>query len=219
MKFSGKFWAGHESRSCFRGLCVVAAVVASPIALCAQSGKLPVKPGLWEMQTNSGAGGGASAPAMPALPPEAEAKIAALPPAQQAQVRAAMSGAMGGGAAKPAGVTTQACILADTSMDSLLNQAQQRSSSGGMQCSFTNRVQNAQGASYDMSCTGPMGSAQGHTSYHAIDDEHFSSTTHMTINGKSQGQSMTMTRDATTTGKYVGSDCGDVKPVGSAPSH
>jgi hypothetical protein len=104
-------------------------------------------------------------------------------------------------------------------MDSLLNQAQQRSSSGGMQCSFTNRVQTAQGASYDMSCTGTMGSAQGHTSYHLIDDEHFSSTTHMTITGKgqghAQGQTMTMTRDMSTTGKYVGADCGDVKPVGS----
>jgi hypothetical protein len=218
MKFSGKFWAGHEGWNGFRGLCVAVVVVVSPIALCAQSGKLPVKPGLWEMQTSSGAGGGASAPTMPALPPEAEAKIAALPPAQQAQVRAAMAGAMGGGAARQAPITTQACFAADTNMDNLLNQAQQRSSGGGMQCSFTNRVQTAQGASYDMSCAGPMGSAQGHTSYHVIDDEHFTSTTHLTINGKAQGQTMTMSRDATTTAKYVGADCGDVKPVGSAPA-
>jgi hypothetical protein len=159
---------------------------------------------------------------MPALPPDAEAKIAALPPAQQAQVRAMMAGGVGGGAAKPAPITTQACIAANTNMDTLLNQAQQRSSGGGMQCSFTNRVQTAQGASYDMSCTGTMGSMQGHTSYHAVDDEHFTSTTHMTITGKgqgqSQGQTMIIARDATTTGKFVGADCGDVKPIGSAPA-
>jgi hypothetical protein len=153
---------------------------------------------------------------MPALPPDAEAKIAALPPEAQAQVRAAMAGAAGGGA-RPAGMTTQVCIAPNTNMDSLLNQAQQRSSAA-MQCSFTNRVQTAQGASYDISCIGPMGSAQGHSSYHVADDEHFSSTTHMTINGKSQGQTMTMTRDLSTTGSYVSADCGDVKPMGAAPA-
>jgi hypothetical protein len=198
------------------GLAVALVVVIAPLRLQAQSA-LPVKPGLWQMQTGSGAGSGGGAPAMPALPPDAEARIAALPPAQQAQVRAAMAGAMGGGGAKPAGITTQVCIAPNTNMDSLLNQAQQRSS-GGMQCSFTNRVQTAQGASFDMSCTGQMGSAQGHTSYHVADDEHFSSTTHMTINGKSQGQSMTMTRDISTTGSYVSADCGDVKPMGAPPA-
>jgi hypothetical protein len=29
---------------------------------------------------------------------------------------------------------------------------------------------------------------------------------------------MTMTRDATTTGKFVSADCGDVKPMGAAPA-
>jgi uncharacterized protein DUF3617 len=199
------------------GLAVVLVAGIAPLRSQAQSA-LSVKPGLWQMQTGSGAGSGGGAPAMPALPPDAEARIAALPPAQQAQVRAAMAGAMGGGGAKPAGMTTQACIAPKTNMDSLLNQAQQRSA-GGMQCSFTNRVQTAQGASYDISCTGPMGSAQGHTSYHVADDEHFSSTTHLTINGKSsQGQSMTMTHDVSTTGTYVSADCGDVKPMGTAPA-
>jgi hypothetical protein len=197
------------------GLAVPFAAAIAQLGLQAQSA-LPVKPGLWQMRTGSGAGSGGGAPAMPALPPEAEARIAALPPAQQAQVRAAMAGAAGGGA-RPAGTTTQVCIAPNTNMDSLLNQAQQRSS-GGMQCSFTNRVQTAQSASYDMSCTGPMGSAQGHTSYHAADDEHFSSTTHMTINGKSQGQSITMTHDISTTGTYVSADCGDVKPMGPPPA-
>jgi hypothetical protein len=206
-----------RTKNQFWGLGVAVVVFAAPLALHAQSGQLPVKPGLWEMQTSSGAGAAPGAPAMPALPPDAEARIAALPPAQQAQVRAAMAGAMGGGA-KPAPITTQSCIAPNTSMDSLLNQAQHRSSNA-MKCSFTNRVQTARGASYDMSCTGPMGSAQGHTDYHLIDDEHFSSTVHITITAKGQsGQTMTMTRDATTTGKFVSADCGDVKPMGAAPA-
>jgi len=199
-------------------LVLILILTAAPLSLQAQSA-LPVKPGLWEMQTSSGAGSGGGAPAMPAmpaLPPDAEARIAALPPAQQAQVRAAMAGA-GGGAAKPAGTTVQSCIVPNTSMDSLLNQAQQRTANG-MQCTFSNRVQTDKGASYDMSCSGPMGSAKGHTDYKVIDDEHFNSTIHMTITGSAQGQVMTMNRDVTTTGKFVSADCGDVKPVGTPPA-
>jgi len=216
MKVWTKRLSGLSGLSSGLGVALVVILTIAPLNLRAQS-TIPVKPGLWEMQTSSGAGGAApAAPAMPTLPPEAEARIAALPPAQQAQVRAAMAGA-GSGAAKPAGVTTQACLAPNTSMDSLLNQAQQRSSNG-MQCTFSNRVQTAGGASYDMSCTGAMGSAKGHTDYKLIDDEHFSSTTHMTITGNAQGQAMTMTRDATTTGKFLKADCGDVKPAGTPPA-
>jgi hypothetical protein len=201
-----------------------AGVLAAPLALLAQGTPIPLKPGLWEMQVNMGSPGGSSgAPAgMPALPPDAEAKIAALPPAQQAQVRAAMAGAYGGGAGagKPAPMTTQACLTANTTMDSLLSRSQQ----GGMQCTYSNKVQTAHGASFDMSCTGPMGKAQGHTEFKMPDDEHMSSTIHLTMtgngqagsaqSGSGQGAPMTMTRDMSSTGKFVKADCGDVKPVG-----
>ena len=133
----------------------------------------------------------------------------------------AAAGAAGAGARGDGGRRrrrSQACGDDDPGMYCAEHEYGQPAHSGGMQCSFTNRVQTAQGASYDISCTGPMGSAQGHTSYHATDDEHFSSTIHLTVNGKSQGQSMTMTRDMSTTGTYVSADCGDVKPMGAAPA-
>jgi hypothetical protein len=150
-----------------------------------------------------------------ALPPEAEARIAALPPAQQAQVRAMMAGGGPGGAAKPMATTRQTCVTGQMSMDNLLNQAQQ---SPGMQCTYSNRTQTATGASFDTSCTGQMGSAQGHTQFHATDAEHMTSTTHMTITSSARGSSNSSTMDITTTGKFVSADCGDVKPMGAPPA-
>jgi hypothetical protein len=185
-----------------------ALLFAVPSSLLAQSAPLPVKPGLWEMS--------ASVARTTALPPEAEARIAALPPAQQAQVRAMMAGGAGpGGAAKPMTTTHQTCITGQMSMDSLLNQAQQ---SPGMQCTYTNRVQTATGASFDTSCTGQTGSAQGHTQFHATDTEHMTSTTHMTVTTSARGSSNSSTMDITTTGKFVSADCGDVKPMGAPPA-
>ena len=197
----------HNLSSVFLQLSVILPL-AVPSTLLAQSAPLPVKPGLWEMS--------ASVSRTTALPPEAEARIAALPPAQQAQVRAMMAGGAGpGGAAKPMATTRQTCITGQMSMDSLLNQAQQ---SPGMQCTYSNRVQTATGASFDTSCTGQMGSAQGHTQFHATDAEHMTSTTHMTITSSAHGSSNSSTMDITTTGKFVSADCGDVKPMGAPPA-
>ncbi len=172
-------------------------VLAAPFAVLAQSS--PVKPGLWDTQS--------SVNRTMQLPPDVEAKIAAMPAAQQAQVRSMMGGSMGGGA--PVSTSRQVCYAPQTSMDSLLSQAQQ---SPGMQCTFSNRAQNAGGGSVDISCTGQMGTAKGHTEFKLADEEHWSSTTHMTMTGTSNGHTMNSTIDATTTGKFVSADCGDVKP-------
>src|SRR5450631_3187160 len=102
-------------------------LAAAAFGAHAQGAPIPVKPGLWETQV--------SVTHVMALPPEAEAKIAALPAAQQAQVRSMMGG---GASAAPVVTTKQICMTAHASMDSMLNRAQQ---TPGMQCSFTNRVQ------------------------------------------------------------------------------
>jgi Protein of unknown function (DUF3617) len=186
--------------------CSVAAVgflFAGMVGAHAQSAPIPVKPGLWETQV--------SVSHVTALPPEAEAKIAALPAAQQAQVRSMMGGSAGGA---PVVTTKQACIAAGATMDSMLNRAQQ---TPGMQCTFSNRVQTATGASFDMSCTMQQGSASGHTSFHLIDGDHVSSTSHMTVTGSSQGHTMNSTMDSTTSAKFVSADCGNVKPF-TAPA-
>ena len=84
-----------------------------------------------------------------------------------------------------------------------------------MQCTYSNKVQTARGASFDMSCTGPMGKAQGHAEYKMPDDEHVTSTVHISMAGNAQGTPMNMSRDISSTGKFVKADCGDVKPFGT----
>jgi hypothetical protein len=195
--------AWMHNKTCSFG--VVLVLSAAPLTLLAQNAPLPVKPGLWEMSV--------SVSRVMALPPEAEARIAAMPPEQQAQVRAMMSGGAAGG--KPMVNTTQVCMAGQASMDTLLNRAQQNP---GMQCSFTNRVQTANGASFDISCTGQVGTAKGHTEFHAIDDEHLTSTSHVAITASSQGRTGNTTMDSTTTGKFVSADCGDVKPFTPPPA-
>jgi hypothetical protein len=193
----------------FRGLTAVVVLLIGATGLWAQGTPLPVKPGLWEMQTSTNGPGQAA----PTLPPEAEAKIAALPPAQQAQVRAMMSGA-GGGAAKPAVAPRKVCLAGQPNLDSILNQSQR---SSGMQCTFTNRSQTGRSVSFDTSCTSAQGNAQGHTEFHMVDDEHLSGSTHMTIKGSAQGHDFSSTVDSTTSGKFLAADCGDVKPFTPGP--
>jgi hypothetical protein len=171
-------------------------LLALPIAAAlAQSAAAPMKAGLWDAQVSS--------TTVMTLPPEMEARIAAMPPAQQAQMRATMSGA------KPVVQTYKSCVAKQTSLDDVLNQQQQKA---GTKCSYSNRVQTANSASFDTTCTTLQGSATGHTDVHWIDDDHMSATTHMTASSTSPRGAMQMSINSTMTWKYLGADCGDVKP-------
>ena len=164
----------------------------------------PMKPGLWETQ--------ASSTSQMQMPPEVEAKIAAMPAAQQAQMRSMMGGMGGGGT--PVSTTRQVCIAPQTTVDSMLNRAQQ---SAGMSCTIANKTQTATGVSFDTSCTTPQGTATGsYARSRLIDDDHVSSASHMTVTASSQGHTMNTTMDSTMSMKYLGADCGDVKPFTSA---
>lgn len=131
-----------------------------------------------------------------------------MPPAQQAMMQSQMQ-AMGGG--KPIVTTTQSCSTGQESMDSLLNRAQ----SSAMKCTFPNRVQTADGASFDISCTGDQGTAKGHMEFHMPDPEHVNGTAHIAISGTAQGKTMNTAVDSTTTARWVSADCGGVKPRSS----
>jgi hypothetical protein len=193
-----------ETRCLLLG-CAASILLAIPSSALAQGVPISIKPGLWESQstvTNT-----------MTLPPEVQAKIASMPPAQQAQMRAMMPG---GGGGKPMTVTSKSCIESQMTLDGFLNQQQQRS---GMKCNFTNRVQTADGAAFDTSCTMAQGTGSGHTEIHVIDDGHVKSSTHMTIDNTSQGHPMHMTADSSSTTTYLGAECGDVKPYTPPAGH
>jgi hypothetical protein len=177
--------------------CAASIFLAIPFGAQAQGTPVPIKPGLWESES--------SVTNTMAMPPELEARLAAMPPAQAAQVRAMMPGAAGG---TPTVVTVKSCIASSMTLDSFLNRQQ----GSAMKCTFTNRVQTADGASFDTSCVSAQGTATGHTQLHLVDDDHATGSTHMTLDGASHGHTMHMTVDSTSSSKYLGADCGDVKP-------
>jgi hypothetical protein len=157
----------------------------------------PIKQGLWETTITSNM--------QIELPPELQARIAAMTPQQQAMMKANMGGK--GGA--PLVNTTQSCAASQESLDSLVNQAQKDK---GTKCTFTNRTQTANGASFDVSCTMQEGAAQGHSDFQMADSEHVTGKTHMTMRMNGSDGPGSATIDSTLTSKYMGTNCGSVKP-------
>jgi hypothetical protein len=172
-------------------------IVVSTVGAHAQTTSAPIKQGLWQTQMTMSM--------QMALPPDVEAKIAAMPAAQQAQMRSMM----GGPGAKPTTSTVKSCVASTMTPTDLLNQAQQK---GGMSCKFTNQQVTASSVSFDISCTTTQGTASGHVQFTMADSEHGTGTTHMTVAMSANGHSMNATMDGTSTYTYLGADCGDVKP-------
>ncbi len=179
--------------------CLSLALTFAAAAAHAQSSS-PIKAGLWETTITTNM--------QMQLPPELQARLDAMTPQQQAMMKANMPGMMGGGA--PTTTTTHSCSTGQTVQD-LLNQAQQK----GSQCKLTNQTQTATGMSFDISCTVPQGSANGHSSFTMADSDHVNGTTHLTINMTSARGSGSMAMDSTMSSHYLGSDCGSVAPNSS----
>lgn len=172
-------------------------IVLSTVTAQGQGMSAPIKQGLWQTQLTSSV--------QMTLPPEVEARIAAMPAAQQAQMRSMM----GGPAAKPTTSTVKSCVASAMTPNDLLNQAQQKS---GTKCTFTNQQVTANAVSFDMSCTTTQGTASGHAQFTMADSEHGTGTTHMTVAMSANGHSMNATMDGTSIYTYLGADCGSVKP-------
>ena len=180
----------------------VSALLFATANLVAQSAS--IKPGLWETEI--------SVTTNMTLPPDAEARIAALPPEQQAMIRSRMSGG------KPTTSTNRSCVAPNTTIDSLLKQQTQKN--GAMQCTISNRSISSSGGSFDTTCTGDGSTAMAHVEFTRLDDEHATGKMHMTMSSSRNGRSMSGSSDSTIRYKYIGADCGDVKPIGaSAESH
>src|ERR1017187_6534997 len=176
---------------------IVLIVLSNVAVVRAQATSAPIKQGLWQTQITMSV--------QMTLPPDVEAKIAAMPAAQQAQMRSMM----GGPAAKPTTSTVKSCVASTMTPTELLNQAQQK---GGMTCKFTNQQVTASAVSFDISCTTTQGTASGHAQFTMADSDHGTGTTHMTVAMSANGQSMNATMDGTSIYTYLGADCGDVKP-------
>lgn len=156
-----------------------------------------IKPGLWEITSRMG--GNAE---MDKAMAQVQQQMAAMPPEQRKMMqdmlaKQGMSVAPGAGGA----MVSKVCLTKD------MVQRNQLPVQDKGNCAST--VSNASAAGMDMrfTCTDPAASGQGRVNFRG--DSAYDMK--MTMNTTHQGKPMTSTLDAT--GKWLGADCGAIKPM------
>jgi hypothetical protein len=171
------------------GLGVMAAALAGARA---DAPAFDVKPGLWQVTTSGNASGG------PSLPPDA---LAQMTPEQRAQVEAALRGAM---ARATAPRTIRSCITAEQ-----LRRNPDFTRGGKTGCRQTAISRTASEIELHEACSGGnAGTMSATIHFSARDRETISGTTLVTQNNG--GQPMTVRQQIV--GKWLGPDCGSIKP-------
>jgi hypothetical protein len=162
------------------------------ISSFASDATLDVKTGLWEM-TSSGEASGT-----PPIPPEA---LAGMPPEQRAQLQSRMAAAMER-ANKPD--VSRSCVTEKT-----LQRGLDFSQGDRPNCKRTTSNSSSRQIDVQVECTGPE-AMKGDFHFEAIDRQTMRGNINLVIgNGANK-----MTIKRVMQGKWLGSDCGTVKPAG-----
>lgn len=175
-------------------------VLLCPLAVWSQDIKpIDIKPGLWENTTTSEISG-LTMPAMPQISPD---QLAKMPPEARARVEAMMKG----GAGAPRTATTKACVTKEDLSKPMFN-------NGDKNCTFKLVNSSAGSQQIHAECKPGNTSMVGDLTLDRIDSEHLKGNMVMKATGDSTapnpGQSMNV--KISFTNKWLGSDCGDVKP-------
>jgi hypothetical protein len=172
---------------------LAAAVLAGA---CLPAGAQQLKPGLWEI-SNKMKGSAEMDKAMADM----QAQMAAMPPDQRKQMEAMMAqrgvrmapGGAGGGMTMQMCMTKEMAERNDVPMQEGCTMTKQQRSGNTMKMAYT--------------CTRPPSSGEGEFTF--LGPEAYK--THMVINTSAKGKPETMEMDGA--GKWLGADCGSVKPV------
>ena len=180
---------------------LIAAAAALPAA--AQT----MKPGLWETASKIESGNGEMASAMAQI----QKQMAAMPP-EQRKVVAEMMAKHGAGTQMPTmnpdgSIVTKVCMTKDMIARSQLLSQQQNGT-----CTHKNSPIVRGVMTMSFSCTNPPSSGDARFVFQG--DTGYSMT--MNAKGVRNGKDETMTVD--TSGKWLGADCGSVKPLAMPPA-
>ena len=180
-----------------RAMLIVAGAAASLLSLGAQAQTM--KAGLWEIKTQAQLD-----PKHQAQIEKAQQQMAALPPEQREMMQKMMAQRgisidLSGGAA----MTVKVCISEE--------QAKRNMAPVGTKGNCTHENQRSGNTIHaHFSCTDPASEGDSEVTLHGSDG--FSAKTHAITHGK-DGQTGTV--DANADGRWLGSDCGGLKPVDS----
>lgn len=169
---------------------------ALAIVLCAFAGAASaqtLKPGLWEVTNNMKTGSGEMEKAMAQMQKE----LANMPPEQRKQMEAAM--AKQGMKMGASGNSVRVCMTKE-----MVERNEIPAQKGD--CKTTRNQRSGNTTHMAFTCTNPPSSGEG--SYTVVSPEQY--TMKMAMKSTVQGKAETMNMDGS--GKWIGADCGNVKP-------
>ena len=173
-------------------LCHAALVVVLSAVSTAASAQT-LKPGLWEVTNNMKTGSGDMEKARAQMQKE----LANMPPEQRRQMEAMM--AKQGMKMGPAGNSVRVCMTKE-----MVERNEIPAQQGD--CRTTKNQRSGNTVHMAFTCSNPPSSGEG--SYTVVSPEHY--TMKMTVKSTVQGRAETMNMDGT--GRWVGADCGNIKP-------
>jgi hypothetical protein len=165
------------------------------IAVCLPCAAQNLKPGLWEINQKMGGN-----PQMEQAMAQMQQQLAAMPPAQRKQMEEMMAkqGVQAGGAS--GGVGAKVCMTKD-----MVERNDMGAARGDCKTTSQQRSGNTMKMAY--TCTTPPSSGEGEFTF--VSSEAYRSK--MTVTSSPRGKQEQMTIEGA--GKWLGADCGSVKPV------
>ncbi len=158
-----------------------------------------IKPGLWEMTNQmQGAGGGEAANAMAAMQKE----MASMPPEQRKMMQDMLAkqgmqiGSTAGGA-----MAVKMCMTQE-----MIDRNEVAPQDGN--CTHTNSARSGSNMKFSFVCTKPPSSGEGEVNFTSPE----AYTSRVVVKSMVRGKPETM--DMRTSGRWLGKDCGGIKPMG-----
>lgn len=172
----------------------VLSVTATALSVCLGAQAQTQAPGLWEHSISMKSQDGQMEKAMA----EMQKQLASIPPDQRKQMEAAMTGRGGGMGA--GGSSTKVCLTkeqAERPPEARLNQGE---------CIQKDVQRSGSTTKFKFECTKPPSSGEGEMTF--ISDKAY--TGHQVVTSQVAGKPQQMTMEIQ--GKWLATDCGDVKP-------
>ena len=176
---------------------VVVATVLFVLPLFASAQNL--KPGLWEV-TQKMQAGGETEKSMTQM----QQQMASMPPEQRKMMEEMMAKqGMKMGAGGPGGMSAKTCMTKE-----MVERNEVPAQQGD--CKTTSQARSGNTMKFAFTCANPPSSGEGQVTY--VSPEAY--TSRVTVNRTMKGKSEKMTVEGS--GKWLGADCGSVKPPGQA---
>jgi hypothetical protein len=167
------------------------------VAMSTGASAQTIKPGLWEFTTQMSGGGGKMSDAMA----QAQKEMANMPPEQRKMMQDLMAKQgvqMGAGAG--GGMTVKVCMTQE-----MVDRNEVSSHQDG--CTHTNSPRMGNTMKFSFVCTKPPSKGEGQVTFTSAEAYSMKMSTTTTVQGRTEKM------DMQNSGRWLGSNCGSIKPL------